>query len=156
MSNPPLREQTEAKNYIYPSFLVFQNVCHARYPPDCSSVLCLGTKWKQICKFKPPRAPHTPLTFSITLTCERLYVALSTLSCVSQVYVSENNIFLKSDVTAEAVQVTTNGKRNEILNGIPDWVYEGKHHRLAGWHHRAAWYLLDYCSYLQRRAVKWY
>lgn len=40
---------------------------------------------------------------------------------------SDFNIFFKSDVTAEAVQVTHNGKRNEILNGIPDWVYEGKH-----------------------------
>lgn len=49
-----------------------------------------------------------------------------TLSCVSQVYVFENNIFLRSDVSAEVVQVTTNGKRNEILNGLPDWVYEGK------------------------------
>ncbi|XP_054642062.1 dipeptidyl peptidase 4 isoform X2 [Dunckerocampus dactyliophorus] len=39
-------------------------------------------------------------------------------------YVSRFNIFLKADVTAEAVQVTHNGKKNEILNGVPDWVYE--------------------------------
>ena len=43
-----------------------------------------------------------------------------------QAYVSDYNIFIKSDVTAEAVQVTHNGKKNEILNGIPDWIYEGK------------------------------
>lgn len=94
--------------------------------------------------------------FSITLTCERLYVAVSTLGCVcnSQVYVSENNIFLKSDVTAEAVQVTTNGKKNEIFNGIPDWVYEGKPYRVAEWHNRAAWCPLDYCSYRQQRVIK--
>lgn len=48
-----------------------------------------------------------------------------------QVYVSDYNIFLKSDVTAEAVQVTANGKKNEILNGVPDWVYEGQCHRVA-------------------------
>uniref|UniRef100_A0A3Q1GUT4 Fibroblast activation protein, alpha n=1 Tax=Acanthochromis polyacanthus TaxID=80966 RepID=A0A3Q1GUT4_9TELE len=29
-----------------------------------------------------------------------------------------------SDVTAEVIQVTHNGKENEILNGVPDWVYE--------------------------------
>uniref|UniRef100_A0A8D3CX04 Fibroblast activation protein, alpha n=1 Tax=Scophthalmus maximus TaxID=52904 RepID=A0A8D3CX04_SCOMX len=29
-----------------------------------------------------------------------------------------------TDVGAEAVQVTHNGKKNEILNGVPDWVYE--------------------------------
>lgn len=43
-----------------------------------------------------------------------------------QAYVSDYNLFFKSDVNAEAVQVTHNGKKNEILNGIPDWVYEGK------------------------------
>ncbi|TMS06199.1 Prolyl endopeptidase FAP [Larimichthys crocea] len=39
-------------------------------------------------------------------------------------YVSKFNIFLKSDVNAEVVQVTHNGKKDEILNGIPDWAYE--------------------------------
>ncbi|XP_061580470.1 prolyl endopeptidase FAP [Cololabis saira] len=39
-------------------------------------------------------------------------------------YVSDFNIFLSSGATTEAVQLTHNGKKNEILNGIPDWVYE--------------------------------
>ncbi|KAK9537562.1 hypothetical protein VZT92_005167 [Zoarces viviparus] len=39
-------------------------------------------------------------------------------------YVSNFNVFFKSDVTSEAIQVTHNGKKNEILNGVPDWVYE--------------------------------
>ncbi|KAM9851207.1 dipeptidyl peptidase 4 [Aulostomus maculatus] len=39
-------------------------------------------------------------------------------------YVSDFNIFFKPDVNAEAVQVTNNGKKNEILNGVADWVYE--------------------------------
>ncbi|XP_047457847.1 dipeptidyl peptidase 4 [Mugil cephalus] len=39
-------------------------------------------------------------------------------------YVSDFNVFFKSDVTAEVVQVTRNGKKNEVLNGVPDWVYE--------------------------------
>lgn len=39
-------------------------------------------------------------------------------------YVSDFNVFFKSDVTSETVQVTHNGKKNEILNGVPDWVYE--------------------------------
>ncbi|XP_058478935.1 dipeptidyl peptidase 4 [Solea solea] len=39
-------------------------------------------------------------------------------------YVSNYNVFVKPDVTADAVQVTNNGKENEILNGVPDWVYE--------------------------------
>ena len=47
-------------------------------------------------------------------------------NCLSQVYVSDFNIFYKPGVTAAAVQVTHNGKKDEILNGIPDWVYEGE------------------------------
>lgn len=39
-------------------------------------------------------------------------------------YVSDYNIFLKPSATAETVQLTSNGKENEILNGIPDWIYE--------------------------------
>lgn len=39
-------------------------------------------------------------------------------------YVADFNVFLKSDVNADAVQVTYNGKENEILNGVPDWTYE--------------------------------
>lgn len=40
-------------------------------------------------------------------------------------YISDFNIFFKSNVSAdEAVQLTHNGKKNEILNGVPDWVYE--------------------------------
>ncbi|XP_051998021.1 dipeptidyl peptidase 4 [Xyrauchen texanus] len=39
-------------------------------------------------------------------------------------YVWNYNIYLKMKATAEAIQVTHNGKVNEILNGIPDWVYE--------------------------------
>lgn len=43
-----------------------------------------------------------------------------------QAYISDFNIFFKSNVSAdEAVQLTHNGKKNEILNGVPDWVYEG-------------------------------
>ncbi|XP_016324339.1 prolyl endopeptidase FAP-like [Sinocyclocheilus anshuiensis] len=39
-------------------------------------------------------------------------------------YVWDYNIYLKKNATAEAVQVTHNGKVNKILNGVPDWVYE--------------------------------
>uniref|UniRef100_A0A674F5B5 Fibroblast activation protein, alpha n=1 Tax=Salmo trutta TaxID=8032 RepID=A0A674F5B5_SALTR len=39
-------------------------------------------------------------------------------------YVWNYNIYLKPNATAEAIQVTHNGKENQILNGAPDWVYE--------------------------------
>ncbi|XP_060113249.1 prolyl endopeptidase FAP isoform X2 [Heteronotia binoei] len=39
-------------------------------------------------------------------------------------YVYQNNIYLKQDPRDPPIQITTNGKQNEIFNGIPDWVYE--------------------------------
>ena len=40
-------------------------------------------------------------------------------------FVRDNNIFLvKRLYDNSESQVTTDGKRNEVLNGIPDWVYE--------------------------------
>ena len=39
-------------------------------------------------------------------------------------YGKENNLFIKDLKTQITTQVTTDGKRNEIINGIADWVYE--------------------------------
>ena len=39
-------------------------------------------------------------------------------------YVFENNIYIKDLVRNEIIQVTTDGKKNEIINGVTDWVYE--------------------------------
>lgn len=39
-------------------------------------------------------------------------------------YVWNYNLYLKPNATANAIQVTHNGKENQILNGVPDWVYE--------------------------------
>ncbi|WP_372776793.1 S9 family peptidase [Mangrovibacterium sp.] len=39
-------------------------------------------------------------------------------------FVRENNLFVKSLKFGTENQVTTDGKFNEIINGIPDWVYE--------------------------------
>ncbi len=39
-------------------------------------------------------------------------------------FVRHNNIFIKSLKFGTESQVTFDGKKNEIINGIPDWVYE--------------------------------
>ncbi|WP_196890801.1 S9 family peptidase [Aureivirga marina] len=39
-------------------------------------------------------------------------------------YVKDNNIFIKDFTTGKTTQVTTDGKKNKIINGITDWVYE--------------------------------
>jgi dipeptidyl-peptidase 4 len=39
-------------------------------------------------------------------------------------FVRDNNIFMKTIRFGTEQQVTFDGKKNEIINGIPDWVYE--------------------------------
>ncbi|KAJ8003478.1 hypothetical protein DPEC_G00148730 [Dallia pectoralis] len=39
-------------------------------------------------------------------------------------FVWQYNVYVKSSPSAPAKQATFNGKHNQILNGIPDWVYE--------------------------------
>lgn len=39
-------------------------------------------------------------------------------------YVQDNNLFYKDFANGEEVQVTTDGKKNKIINGASDWVYE--------------------------------
>jgi dipeptidyl-peptidase 4 len=39
-------------------------------------------------------------------------------------YAKENNLFIYDIASKAITQVTTDGKKNEIINGITDWVYE--------------------------------
>lgn len=39
-------------------------------------------------------------------------------------YGKENNLYIKDLKTKVTTQVTTDGKKNEVINGIADWVYE--------------------------------
>jgi dipeptidyl-peptidase-4 len=39
-------------------------------------------------------------------------------------YAKDNNLFIYDIVTRNTTQITTDGKKNSIINGITDWVYE--------------------------------
>ncbi len=39
-------------------------------------------------------------------------------------FVRENNLFITDPAKGKEIQITTDGKFNEIINGAPDWVYE--------------------------------
>ena len=39
-------------------------------------------------------------------------------------YVMENNLFIQNISNGKVTQVTTDGKKNHIINGASDWVYE--------------------------------
>jgi dipeptidyl-peptidase-4 len=43
-------------------------------------------------------------------------------------FVRDYNLFLKDLLTNEEKQITFDGKANEILNGIPDWIYKEEFH----------------------------
>lgn len=39
-------------------------------------------------------------------------------------FVFENNLYIEDIATGKTVQITTDGERNKVLNGMSDWVYE--------------------------------
>ena len=39
-------------------------------------------------------------------------------------FVKDNNLFVKDLSSEEIIQITTDGEKNKIINGITDWVYE--------------------------------
>src|SRR5690606_36857986 len=41
-----------------------------------------------------------------------------------EAYVFGNNIYIKDLSNGEITQVTTDGEKNKIINGVTDWVYE--------------------------------
>lgn len=50
-------------------------------------------------------------------------------------FISENNLFWQDVETGKITQITQDGKKNHILNGLADWVYEEEfgHARLYEW-----------------------
>lgn len=66
--------------------------------------------------FTPGRSGTVDINQYIINACYQFY---------PQAYVWKNNVYVKASPTGAVMQVTTNGKDNLILNGIPDWVYEG-------------------------------
>jgi dipeptidyl-peptidase-4 len=47
-------------------------------------------------------------------------------------YVQNNNVFFKNLNTGKTEQITWDGKKNNIINGIPDWVYEEEFSPVSG------------------------
>ena len=47
-------------------------------------------------------------------------------------FVADNNLFFKDLQTKKVVQITSDGQKNEIINGVPDWVYEEEFSPVTG------------------------
>lgn len=54
---------------------------------------------------------------------KQMYATFS-LKSTEVAYVKENNLFYKDLTSGNEIQITTDGKKNEIINGASDWVYE--------------------------------
>uniref|UniRef100_A0AAR2IMQ1 Uncharacterized protein n=1 Tax=Pygocentrus nattereri TaxID=42514 RepID=A0AAR2IMQ1_PYGNA len=63
----------------------------------------------------------TQITFSVMQIVNN---AIANPCSPLQAYVWDYNIYLKLNATAEPIQITQDGKINQILNGVPDWAYE--------------------------------
>lgn len=50
-------------------------------------------------------------------------------------FIADNNLYYQDLASGKIVQITTDGKKNSILNGLADWVYEEEfgHARLYEW-----------------------
>uniref|UniRef100_A0A674CLF0 Dipeptidyl-peptidase 4 n=1 Tax=Salmo trutta TaxID=8032 RepID=A0A674CLF0_SALTR len=86
-----------------------------------------GSFWRQT--FSQHHAPMYGYFLNINMNfieqnIHVLYLSQYLCSSHIQAFVWENDVYVKTSPTAKAVQVTSNGKHNKILNGIPDWVYE--------------------------------
>ncbi|MCX7769283.1 MAG: S9 family peptidase [Flavobacteriales bacterium] len=66
-------------------------------------------------------------------------------------YVKDNNLYIQNLKTQKIKQITTDGKRNEIINGIPDWVYEEEFSmsRAYAWNPQST--MLAYLRFDERR-----
>uniref|UniRef100_A0AAR2KUS5 Uncharacterized protein n=1 Tax=Pygocentrus nattereri TaxID=42514 RepID=A0AAR2KUS5_PYGNA len=64
---------------------------------------------------------YTQITFSVMQIVNN---AIANPCSPLQAYVWDYNIYLKLNATAEPIQITQDGKINQILNGVPDWAYE--------------------------------
>ena len=63
---------------------------------------------------------------SLTTVCpdgKQMYASLS-VNMDKVAYVRENNLYYKDLTSGKEIQITTDGKQNEIINGGADWVYE--------------------------------
>ena len=94
---------------------------------DDENLLILGTETKQIYRHSSLGKfyVYNIATKQLNLVSDAL-VQEPTLSPDGKkvAYVYQNNLFVKDLDTNIATQITTDGKKNSIINGITDWVYE--------------------------------
>ncbi len=59
----------------------------------------------------------------------------------------ENNLYIQDLKSNKVIQVTTDGKKNNIINGINDWVYEEEFGFVRNFDWNARWNVFGLCSF---------
>jgi len=94
---------------------------------DDGSLIVLGTDRQQIYRhsFLGKFYVYNIATKQLDLVSENL-IQEPTLSPDGKkiAYVFENNLYVKNLASNTTTQITTDGQKNSIINGITDWVYE--------------------------------
>ncbi|MDN3618643.1 S9 family peptidase [Polaribacter undariae] len=88
--------------------------------------LILGTNFQQIYRHskKGTYYAYDIASKELTLIGEAIQEPVFSPDNKNVAYAKDNNIFIKNVASNKITQVTTDGKINEIINGITDWVYE--------------------------------
>ncbi len=95
-------------------------------PDETKLLVTVGTKQIYRHSFKANYYIYDIAKKKLTALSENGKQQLATFSpdASKVAFVRDNNLFIKDLSSGEEAQVTTDGKKNEIINGAPDWVYE--------------------------------
>lgn len=71
-------------------------------------------------------------------------------SCPSQIFIFENNIYYRADISSRSIRLVSSGKEGVIFNGLSDWLYEGgsrqhepSHYSVSCLLYRRLWMFVD-------------
>ena len=88
--------------------------------------LILGTNFEGIYRYseKGTYYAYDIASQKVTLIDEKIQEPVFSPDNRNVAYAKDNNIFIKNLSSNKITQVTNDGKKNHVINGITDWVYE--------------------------------
>ena len=88
--------------------------------------LILGTNFEGIYRYseKGTYYAYDIASQKVTLIGEKIQKPVFSPDNRNVAYAKDNNIFIKNLSSNKITQVTNDGKKNHVINGITDWVYE--------------------------------
>lgn len=88
--------------------------------------LILGTNFEGIYRYseKGTYYAYDIASQKVTLIGEKIQEPVFSPDNRNVAYAKDNNIFIKNLSSNKITQVTNDGKKNHVINGITDWVYE--------------------------------